>query len=119
MRGRLIRGVVLMVLCGATLSGCLLYQRITPRLMEPSVTLLRPVPWETVGEAEAQVSQFSLFWVATVTAPPDLSAALRQMVAEKGGDDVINIRMWHRKRHLILGTVDVFHVRGTVIRYTE
>ena len=86
---------------------------------EPQVSPLQSSSYEVIGEAESKVSNFSLLWVWSVTEHPDYDRAIREMISEKGGDDVIDVSFWIEKQQWILGTVNVMHIRATVIRYTQ
>ena len=86
---------------------------------QPQVSQLRSSSYEVIGEAESKVSNFSLLWVWSVTDHPDYDRAIREMISEKGGDDVIDVSFWIEKQQWILGTVNVMHIRAKVIRYIQ
>lgn len=73
--------------------------------------------YEVLGEAEGMHSAFRLFWFFPVTPRADREKAIEEAVASKGGDNLIFVRTWRERQHWVLGTVDIIHVRGSVIRY--
>ncbi len=98
-------------------SGCIVYRGYHQSGYEPHVGPLKSARYEVLGEAEARVSNFSLLWVWSVTKDHDYDRALREMIGEKGGDDVIELSTWIETQHWLLGTVRIVHIRGKVIRY--
>lgn len=73
--------------------------------------------YEVLGEAEGMHSAFRLFWILPVTPRADREKAVEEAVASKGGDNLIFVRTWRERQHWVLGTVDIIHVRGLVVRY--
>lgn len=102
-----------------TLTGCIVYRGYHQWGYEPQVSRLRSGNYEVLGQAEARVSNFALLWLVNVTDNPDYDRAIREMISEKGGDDIINVSYWIEKQHWLLGTVNIMHIRGTVIRYIQ
>jgi hypothetical protein len=82
-----------------------------------SARAIEKMDYEVLGEAEGQHSSFRLFWFFPVTPRADREKAMEEAVAVKGGDNLIFVRTWHERQHWILGTIDIIHVRGDVIRY--
>ena len=107
----------LLVLLAVLMPGCIVYRGYHQWGYEPQVARLKTVRYEVLGHAESKVSNFTLLWVWSVTRDPDYDRAIREMISEKGGDDVIELSFWVDKQHWLLGTVTVMHIRGTVIRY--
>lgn len=99
-------------------SGCI-YSRARTSSIEPYVSQLRSAEYEIVGEAETMVSNMSLLWVVSVTPRPDYNSAILEMVSERGGDDIIDVRMWTEKQHWIFGTITIMHIKGRVIKYKD
>jgi len=116
-RGCLLPGVMLL-LSALLLSGCL-HSHTKFHGLEPTVEPLQKKKYEVLGGAESQVSNFSFFWVWTVTEEVDFDQAFREMISEKGGDDLINVHTWCNKQHWIVGTITIIHIEATVIRYLE
>ncbi len=100
-------------------SGCIVYRQLHIGGMEPQVRPLQQKPYEVVGEAESKISNFNLLWAVTVTDRPDFDRALREMVSEKGGDDIIEVRWWRERQHWVLGSINILRIKGKVIRYIE
>ena len=117
-KGRNIQAFLVLVLSTFLLSACL-YDHTRFNGLEPSVRPLQKKKYEVLGEATSLVSNFSFFWVWTVTDEVDYDQSYREMVSEKGGDDLINVRTWQEKQHWIVGTITIIHIQGTVIRYIE
>jgi len=98
------------------LNGCL-YSRIHPAGMEPCSSPLKNLNYEIMGQAQGQASNFSLFWLVTVTPHADIERAISEAVSKKNGDTLIDVRWWIEKKIYIIGTVTIIHVKGRVIRY--
>jgi hypothetical protein len=99
-------------------SGCL-YSRARTSGIEPFVSQLRSSEYEVVGEAETQISNMSLLWLVSVTPRPDYNSAILELVSEKGGDDIIDVRMWLEKQQWIFGTITIMHIKGRIIKYKD
>jgi hypothetical protein len=117
--GKHFAALVLAALTAVSMSGCIVYRGYHQWGYEPQVAKLKSPRYEVLGQAEAKVSNFSLLWVWSVTRDHDYDRAIREMISEKGGDDVIELSFWVDKQHWLLGTVTVMRIRGTVIRYVE
>lgn len=91
--------------------------RIYPGGMEPAVSLNSDAEYEIIGTGEGMASSFRLFWIFPVTPEADINRALREAAASSEGDALIDVRWWKEKKVYILGTVDIIHVRGKVIKY--
>ncbi len=78
---------------------------------------MESMDYEVLGEAEGMHSAFRLFWILPVTPRADREKAVEEAVASKGGDNLIFVRTWRERQHWVLGTVDIIHVRGVVVRY--
>lgn len=109
---------LILILLFIPLTGCL-SSRIYPAGIEPSVSQLKDKAYEILGEAEGQASSFSLLWFITVTPRADIDRAISEAISEKGGDELIDVRWWTERKVYIVGAVEIVHVKGKVIRYTE
>ncbi|MCU0846072.1 MAG: hypothetical protein MUC76_14240 [Spirochaetes bacterium] len=78
---------------------------------------METMDYEVLGEGEGQHSSFRLFWFFPVTPRADREKAIEEAVAAKGGDNLIFVRTWRERQHWVLGSIDIIHVRGSVIRY--
>jgi hypothetical protein len=87
------------------------------RGMEPSIKPLKSPSYKIIDEAETKVSNFNLLWFFAVTSLPDYDKAILETVKEKGGDDLIDVRWWHERQDWILGTINIIHIKGKVIKY--
>lgn len=96
-------------------SGCITRNHF--RGMEPSVRPLKSPSYKVIEEAETMTSNFNLLWFFAVTPLPDYDKAIMKIVKEKGGDDLIDVRWWHERQDWILGTVNIIHIKGKVIKY--
>ncbi len=108
-------GVLVFAAC-AIFAGCVTSSHV--RGIEPSVRPLQRTAYVVLGEAEARSSNFTLLWFFTVTPLPDIDRAVSVAVTAKGGDELIDVRWWLERQYWILGTVNVVHIKGKVIRYT-
>ena len=91
--------------------------RIYPGGMEPAVSLNPDAEYEIIGTGEGMASSFRLFWIFPVTPEADINRAVREAAASHEGEALIDVRWWKEQKVYILGTVDIIHVRGKVIRY--
>lgn len=66
-----------------------------------------------------QSSSFRLLWALLVTRPADYKEAIENAINENGGDNLINVQYTHERQNWILGTLDIYIVKGDVIRYEE
>ncbi len=112
------RAVVIILAVPFIFSSCL-SSRIHPAGMEASSVSLEQRSYEELGKSEGTASSFSLFWFFQVTPHADVNRALAEAAAKKGGDALIDVRWWRERKLYIVGTVDIIHVRGTVIRYNK
>jgi hypothetical protein len=97
------------------LQGCVSFSH--PQGFEPKLGPLRDLPYEVIGEAESDVSNFNLIWFINVTPKPNFERAIADVINQKGGDDLIEVRWWRERQYWILGTVNIIHIRGKVIKY--
>jgi hypothetical protein len=110
---------VLPLLCASLtlfLSGCL-YSKSHPAGVEPSAKYMESVRYEVIGEGEGSASSFTLFSIIRVTPPLDSIEAVDEAVKSRGGDNLIEAVFTKEKRVYIIGTVDIIHVKGKVVRY--
>lgn len=98
------------------LSGCL-YSKSHPVGVEPSAKIMEPFEYEIAGEGEGSASSFTLFFMIRVTPGLDSGEAVDEAVKSRGGDNLIEAVFTRERRVYIIGTVDIIHVKGKVIRY--
>ncbi|MBN2042114.1 MAG: hypothetical protein JW864_18915 [Spirochaetes bacterium] len=89
--------------------------------IEPSA---HPVPetysdYKKIEETELRDSSFTLFWFIPVTPEPDINQLIENRIISSGGDNIIEMKVWHERRIWILGTVNIIHVKGTIVRYND
>ena len=75
--------------------------------------------YKILGEAKGQSSSFSLLWFIPVTPRHTRKEAIEDAISEKGGDNLIEVRVWRERQIWLLGRVDVLYVKGKVIRYID
>lgn len=109
----ILTGVFFLPLCSGNHAGL---RKTQPGGLVPSLTAIGK-PYKILGSAEARVSTFNLLWSASVTAPPDFDRARRELIQAKSGDDVIQISWFLEKEYWLLGTVNILHLKGTVIKF--
>lgn len=102
------------------ISGCVSL-RIHATGLEPAV---HPVPdssgnYKKLEETELMASSFKLLWFFPVTPEPDINQIIENKIIGSGGDNIIDMKVWHERQIWILGTVDIIHIKGTIIRYTD
>ena len=99
------------------LNGCI-YVKTHPVGIIPSAKEPEPESYETLGEAEAESSAFTMLWLFPVTKRQSVGDAIETAVRSKGGDNLIGASVWNEKQIWILGTIDTIYVKGTVVRST-
>jgi len=109
-------GLLLLVLLTA---GNCIHQNMRAAGMATHFAPLEDKPYKVLGEEDAVASNFNLFWVWSVTPPPNVELAILEAVNKKGGDSMIDIRLWREQRVWMVGTVHILHIRGKIIKYTE
>jgi len=110
---------VLILILSLAFSVSCISSRIYPGGMEPALSLNPDAEYEVLGTGEGMASSFRLFWVFPVTPAADINRAVTEASALLGGDDIIDVRWWKERKVYILGTVDIIHVRGKVIKYNR
>ena len=101
-----------------TFQSCL---RVNTHLksIEPHARPLSSEKYELIGTAECQSSSFRLLWFFPVTPKPKIYESINKVIAENGGNNLIDVYLWHERQYWIVGTVDILRVQGKVIRYSD
>jgi hypothetical protein len=84
--------------------------------IEPSARPLTAKKYEILEPAEFQVSSFRLFWFFPVTPGLNIYETIDDTVSRKGGDNLIDMQVWHERQYWILGTIDIVHINGKIIK---
>lgn len=105
-----------MVCIGLCLSGCLAIRK-HPVGLEPVARTLEQADFDDLGESEGESSSFNLLWLVPVTRPVSYDAAVIDAISKRDGDNLINVRYWIERQFWVMGTIQVLHVRGNVIKY--
>jgi urease accessory protein UreH len=100
------------------LNGCI-YLNSRPLGIETSAKSMDYSQYEELGIAEGVSSSFNLLWVIPVTDDATYEEAIAEAIRSKGADNLIGVTKWSERKVIILGTIDVLHVRGTAIRYIK
>ncbi|MBX7058502.1 MAG: hypothetical protein K1X75_10595 [Leptospirales bacterium] len=78
--------------------------------------------FENLGEAQSTVSWWS-FDTGIISLPlhePPVDEAMRQLLTEKSGDALLNLRYWtDRSVFLLFLTRHRFHLKADVIKFTD
>jgi predicted membrane protein len=101
-----------------SLSACLGIQTHVKGI-EPSAHPLTTGKYEIIEPVEFQVSRFKLFWFFPVTPDLKIYETIDETVNNKGGDNLIDMQIWHERQFWILGTVDIVHIKGKIIRTAD
>lgn len=104
-----------LLVCISTLQACLGINTHVKGI-EPSARPLTTEKYEVIGPAEFKVSSFKLLWFIPVTPCLKIHETIDENVSNKGGDNLIEMQLWHERQYWIVGTVDIVHVKGLVIR---
>lgn len=113
-RKTVICSLVMVVFC----SGCL-SMRDHPVGIWPVARETGTMPYEVIGEAEGVSSSFTLLWIFPVTPRISFTEAVSDALRSRGGDNMIEITSWRERNIYLVGTVNVLHVKGKVIRYIK
>ncbi|HOP62834.1 MAG TPA: hypothetical protein PK358_06980 [Spirochaetota bacterium] len=97
-------------------TGCL-YSGAHPLGVEPSAKFMESAEYEVIGDGEGRSSSFTLFSLVRVTSGCDGNEAVDEAVKCRGGDNLIEAVFTRERKIYIIGTVDIIHVKGKVIRY--
>ena len=83
------------------------------------VPSLNPIyrSYQILDKAEAKISTFNLFGLLNVTGTPDFERARRELISSKQGDDVIQVSWYLEKEYWLLGTINILHIKATVIKF--
>ncbi len=73
--------------------------------------------YDVIGQGEAKSSSFHLLWFFPVTPTISYNEAVHNAVSKSGGDNLIDVYTWHEKQTWIVGTVNILHVKGKIIKY--
>jgi hypothetical protein len=87
--------------------------------IEPSARPLSTGKYEVIEPVEFSVSSFKLFWILPVTPDLKIHEVIEETANNKGGDNIIEMQLWHERQYWILGTIDIIHVKGKIIRTAD
>jgi hypothetical protein len=87
--------------------------------IEPSARPLSTGKYEVIEPVEFSVSSFKLFWILQVTPDLKVQEIIEETANNKGGDNIIEMQLWHERQYWILGTIDIIHVKGKIIRTAD
>ncbi len=110
--------VPVLMICLMLPMGCLSVTTL-PGGIEPNARPLEKGAWEELKESGAESGSFTLLWFLPVTAPADFYEAVDEAVSLESGDNLVDVQWYYEHQVWILGTVDIIHVKGKVIRYKE
>lgn len=99
------------------LTGCITTRHVAG--YEPHVRPLKSLHYEIVGEAESFTSNFNLLWFFNVTPLANFDRAIMDAINQKNGDDLIDVSWWIERQYWIIGTINIVHIKGKVIKYKE
>lgn len=106
---------ILIIACGV-LTGC---STTTPVCITSSVT---PMSGKTVaenlGKCEGSDTAYS-FLGLFMFGRPDLESAIKEALAQKGGDTLINVRCYETSRYFLLFSTTTAVVEGEAVKFGE
>ncbi len=85
--------------------------------VEPNARPISTGEYTIISSTELATSSFKLFWFIPVTPEPGINEAIDNIIIRSGGDNLIEVKVWHERQYWILGTVDIIRVNGIIIRY--
>lgn len=109
---------IMLILSLVLFSACL-GMRTHVKGIEPSARPLNTGKYEIIEPAEFAVSSFKLFWIFPVTPDLKIHETIEEAVNNRGGDNLIEMQVWHERQYWIVGIVDIIHVKGIVIRTAD
>ena len=116
----LLKRLYALVLCAFICSACAcLGIQKHAKGIEPSFRPIVDERYEIVEPLELEVSSFRLFWLIPVTPEFKIKDSIMDAVRKKDGDNLIEMRIWFERQYWILGTVDILHINGVIVRYVE
>lgn len=107
----------IVLLCSIVFLGCVTTHNVAG--YEPHVRPLKDISYQIVGEAESFTSNFNLLWFFNVTPLASFDRAISDAINQKNGDDLIDVSWYIERQYWIVGTVNIIHIKGKVIKYTE
>jgi len=110
--------LICMSIAVISFTGCL-YSKAHPLGIEPNAKVMKSPEYEVIGEGEGTSSSFTIFSLLRVTPAADINEAVEEAVKSKGGDNLIEALFTRERRVYIIGTVDIIHAKGKVIRYLK
>lgn len=99
------------------ISSCITIRHVAG--YEPNVRQLKPNDYGVVGSAEAIASNFNLLWFFSVTPLANFDRAISEAINQKSGDDLIDVSWYIERQYWIIGTINIIHIKGKVIKYKE
>jgi hypothetical protein len=109
---------LMLILSLMTFTACLGI-RTHVKGIEPSARPLSTGKYEVIEPVEFSVSSFKLLWIFPVTPDLKIHETIEETVNNKGGDNLIDMQVWHERQYWIVGTVDIVHVKGKIIRTAD
>jgi hypothetical protein len=103
--------------CIVAFTGCITTLHVAG--YEPHVRPLKSLQYEILGEAESFTSNYNLLWFFNVTPLANFDRAISNAINQKNGDDLIEVSWWIERQYWIVGTINVIHIKGKVIKYKE
>jgi len=100
------------------MTGCI-HVQTSARGIQPNAKPMQKDIYQELGPASGMNSGFRLLWFIPVTPCPYADKAVNDAIYSKGGDNLIEVRYWHERQYWLVGTVDIIHVEGVVIRYSS
>ena len=109
-------GLVLMaVLCLPGISCISTVKR--PALIEPAAMPLKDQPYKILGPARGEASSYDFLWFINATGGANMDRAVQEMINARGGDALIDLRVYEERQYWILGTIHILDIEGKVIQY--
>ena len=108
----------IMIVLFSMVTGCL-HVQTNARGIQPGARPMQKDAYTELGPGTGMSSGFRLLWFIPVTPCPCANKAVNNAIYSQGGDNLIEVKYWHERQYWLVGTVDIIHVEGTVIRYTS
>jgi len=111
--------IICLVILLSIFNAYCLYRDVKAVGIEDTYYPLYDRPYKVLGEETVLASNFNLLWLVSVTPPPNIDFAILEAVNRQGGDAMIDIRVWREKEVWVVGTIEIIHIKGKIIKYKK
>ncbi len=85
----------------------------------PNALPLDSKNYKVMAPSKIKASSFHLLWFIPVTPGIDQDEAIKNAIIKAGGDNLIDVRIWEERQIWIVGRVNILHIEGMAVQYTD